>query len=375
MIRRLRGAAHRGAWAVAGRGMLVGALMTVGAQTASAQPRTGPGAPGVRLDAGRFTVVSASSDERLARTLLAAAQARDTFPGLPRPTARVLIAIAPDEARFRAWVGPHAPEWGAAIAFPDEQRVVMQGGRAGSTAGDPLVVLRHELAHLALHEHMGHLPSRWFDEGFASVAAGEWSRETAFETSLALVWKTLPPMAALDAGFFAGATQAEWTYALAHRVVAELEALDPKNGLRNLLAYWKASGSFEQGLRQAYGMTGEQFDKRWQQQTRRRYGALALVTNLSAVVGVFAIFLAPLFVSRRRRDKRRMEALRAADAVQEAAQRASALQALLDGASASDGIPTVESGETTGGLALPPPDEIAGAQGLSNTPLPLYRVP
>jgi len=285
------------------------------------------------------------------------------------------MAIAPDEALFRAGVGPPARGGGAAIAFPDERRVGRRGGGGGSIAGDPLVVLRHELAHLALHEHMGHLPSRWFDEGFASVAAGEWSRETAFETSLALVWKTLPSMAALDAGFFAGATQAEWTYALAHRVVAELEALDPKNGLRNLLAYWKASGSFEQGLRQAYGMTGEQFDKRWQQQTRRRYGALALVTNLSAVVGVFAIFLAPLFVSKRRRDKRRMEALRAADAVQEAAQRASALQALLDGASASDGNLTVESGDTTDGLALPPPDEIAGAQGLSNTSLPLYRVP
>ncbi|MDQ8164030.1 MAG: hypothetical protein P3C10_15740, partial [Gemmatimonadota bacterium] len=146
------------------------AVATLAVATLAAQS---PEAPGVRLDAGRFTVVAVARDERLARTLLAAAQANDSFPGLPRPTARVLIAVAPDAARFRQWVGPHAPEWGAAIAIPDEQRLVLQGSRAGSAAGDPVVVLRHELAHLALHEWLGRLPPRWFDEGYASVTAGE----------------------------------------------------------------------------------------------------------------------------------------------------------------------------------------------------------
>ena len=36
-----------------------------------------PSAPGVRLDAGRFTVVADARDARLARTLLAAAQANE----------------------------------------------------------------------------------------------------------------------------------------------------------------------------------------------------------------------------------------------------------------------------------------------------------
>nr|MCU0616711.1 hypothetical protein [Gemmatimonadaceae bacterium] len=101
-----------------------------------------------RLTAGRFTVVAFPSEARLARALLDAAQARDTFPGLPRPRASVLIAVAPDEERFRAWAGPSAPAWGAAVAFPTRQRIVMQGQRAGSDAGSPTVTLRHELAHL-----------------------------------------------------------------------------------------------------------------------------------------------------------------------------------------------------------------------------------
>lgn len=286
--------------------------------------------PGVRLDRGRFTVVADRRDERLAQSLLAAALARDTFPGLPRPQARVLIAIAPDAERFRAWVGPFAPEWGAAIAFPDQQRLIMQGSNASSDAGDPVVVLRHELAHLALHEMMGPIPPRWFDEGYASVAAGEFTREQVFETSLGMVWRTLPSLEALERGFRGGGMEASWSYAMAHRIVSELDQLGGASGLTNLLTYWRETGSFEKAVRGAYGMTGEAFEKHWQAQTRRRYGALALVTNVSVAVGLFALILLPLIVSRRRRDRRKLEAMRAADAVQEAAERESALQAILD---------------------------------------------
>ena len=323
------------------------AVGTVQAQGPSRRPSPVVGEPavrgGIRVDSGRFTFVAAARDERLARALLATALATDSFPGLIKPQARVLIAIAPDAERFRQWIGPFAPEWGAAIAIPDEQRIVMQGSRAGSDAGDPRVVLRHELAHLALHEMMGRLPPRWFDEGYASMAAGEWNRESTFETSLGLIWHTLPSRDSLEAGFYEGASRASWSYAVAHRVVSEMAALDVENGLRNFFTEWKASGSFEIGLRRAYGMTGVQFDRHWQSRTRQRYGALAFVANLSLIAGIFGVLLGPLFVMRRRRDRRRLEIMRAADEAQERALRESALAALLAGGTEMDldegGIP------------------------------------
>jgi hypothetical protein len=309
------------------------------------------GKDNIRLDASRFTVVAARSDQRLAASLLDHAQRNDTFPGLPRPKAKVLIAIAPDAARFRAWIGRYAPEWGAAVAFPDQQRIVMQGATAGSDAGDPVVVLRHELAHLALHEAMGHLPPRWFDEGYASYAAGEWNREQAFEASLSLVWRTLPGIDSLDAGFYAGAGEASWSYAVAHRVVSELASLDRERGLSNFFRYWRESGSFEVGLREAFGITSQQFDVHWKRQTRRRYGALALVTNVSVFVGILLVLLGPLVVKRRRRDRQRLEAMRAQEAAQEAAARASALDAMLRLQSTAEDQPTAASDG-----ALPPSD-------------------
>lgn len=314
---------------------LVVLVLEAGAGSGFAHAQTAASS-GVRLDRGRFTVVAERQDERLARSLLAAAVRRDTFPGLARPRQRVLIAIAPNADRLRAWVGPQAPEWGAAFAFPDQGKVVMQGSRASSDAGDPLVVLRHELAHLALHEQMGALPPRWFDEGYASVAAKEWTREQAFETWLGMVWRTLPTLDQLERGFVGGGMEASWSYAMAHRVVSELETLGGPAGLTNLLAYWKATGSFEKAVRQAYGMTGEGFETHWRAQTRARYGALSFVTNVSAAAGLFGLLLVPLFVIRRRRDRRQLDAMRAADARQEEAERQSALQAMLEGAGAQD---------------------------------------
>ncbi|HEV7704100.1 MAG TPA: hypothetical protein VGO46_07385, partial [Gemmatimonadaceae bacterium] len=58
-----------------------------------------------RLDRGRFTIVAFPSDLTLAHSLLDESVRSDTFPGLPRPHSRALIAIAPDARRFREWTG------------------------------------------------------------------------------------------------------------------------------------------------------------------------------------------------------------------------------------------------------------------------------
>ena len=119
---------------------------------------------------GRFTAVFFPQRRAARATSLLAARPRDRhFPWLPRPRQRVLIAHRARRAAVpRSGSGPGAPEWGAALAFPESRRIIMQGARRGSDAGDPLETLRHELAHLALHERLGDLPPRWFDEGYAS---------------------------------------------------------------------------------------------------------------------------------------------------------------------------------------------------------------
>jgi len=309
-----------------GRALALSLLLAVAtAATAGAQLPLGL----ERHTQGRFTVAAAVHDALLARSLLTTAVSRDSFPWLPRPTSPVLVIIAPDRRRFVELIGPHAPEYGAAIAVPSEQRIVMQGSRSGSDAGDPRQVLRHELAHLALHDALGDLPPRWFDEGYASLAAGEWGREEVIATNLALAWRGLPSLEALEGAFGGGSVRASGAYALAERAVVELAALDRERGLTLFFRYWRAGGDLDNAIRQAYGMTQGQFEDRWRRQTRRRYGALAIFADLTIGALVLVIVLVPLYFARRRRDRERLARLAALEAAVEAKEKADAIESLL----------------------------------------------
>ena len=315
---------------------LVSASGTIAAQAT----RVPAGA--ARIDSGRFTFVAFPRDAQLARSLMTASLATDTFPGLPQPRDRVVVTIAPDARRFREWIGTSAPEWGAAIAFPGEGSIVMQGSRANSSAGDPTVTLRHELAHLALHEAEGDLPPRWFDEGYAAFAAGEWGRDDVLATNIALVVRGVPTLEALDGFFAGGEARAQQGYALAHRAVAEMTGLDRERGLTLFFAYWRDTRSLDLALRRAYGITQAEFEVRWRSATRRRYGALALFADVSLSVLMLMVVVGPLWLIRRQRDRRRLDALRAADEAQDLRDRESALAAIL-----GDG--TVPAREAPGG--------------------------
>ena len=293
----------------------------------------------VRLHERRFTILADRSNETLARSLLEQAVATDTFPGLPRPTAAVTLVIAANARQFRDLIGPSVPEWGSAVAFPHENRIVMQGRRASSRAGDPFEVLRHELAHLAVHEALGDLTPRWFDEGYASFAAREWSREDALRTNVALVIRGTPALDELERWFGGGASRAEAAYALAYRAVADLAELDPRRGLTVLFTEWKRTGKLDTAVRNAYGLTLAGFEARWRSRTRRRYGGLALLADLTLAAGFVLMVIAPLYVARRRRDRRRMAVLVAADEAADRAARESALELILRAQPQNGGSP------------------------------------
>jgi hypothetical protein len=290
-----------------------------------------------RASLSRFTVEHSPRDRHLAQVILREASRRDTFPGLPRPSQAVTIVLAANRAQFRALIGPYAPEWGAAIAMPSLHRIVMQGQRAGSDAGDPLEVLRHELAHLALHEALGDLPPRWFDEGYASFAAGEWSREEVLATNLALAFRGAPTFERLEDAFSGGSGSAQQAYALAYRAVAELAALDPQRGLSGFFVEWRRTRSLDRAVRTAYGITLGGFEARWQRRTRRRYGVIAIAAELTVVTTVLLMVILPFYIARRRRDRERMNALVAADRTADARTDEALAAFLADSAAEEEG--------------------------------------
>lgn len=285
----------------------------------------------LRIDRGRFTVIHYAGDAALAGSILRAAVERDTFPWLPRATSRILIMVAPDAATFRAWAGNGAFPWIAALAFVDQHRVVVQGHRAPGSVGDPLQVLRHELAHIALHDYLGDLPPRWFDEGYASYAAGEERMDGFIQTNAVLMFRAMPTLATLDTMLSnPRATDARAGYALSLRAVTELAGIDRERGLGPLLRAWKERQSFDLALRRANALTAAQFEARWQQHTRWQFAFLSIAADSALAMAAGLLLLVPLHRRRRREQRERLAALRAREAITERAARSQALDALLD---------------------------------------------
>ncbi|MES3033995.1 MAG: hypothetical protein V4813_08350 [Gemmatimonadota bacterium] len=305
--------------------LLLAAALGVSSTVASAAP---PGA--LRIDRGRFTVIHYPVDAALARSALDAAVTRDSFPFLPRSSSRIVIMIAPDAATFREWAGRADFPWAAALAFVEQRRVVMQGRSANSDAGSPLQVLRHELAHIALHDHLGGRPPRWFEEGYASYAAGEERTDNFLSANAALVFRGMPSLASLDTLLSSTrGTDARAGYALALRAVADLAAVDQERGLEPLFAAWLERGSFDLAMRRAYAQTADDFERDWRRRTRWQFAFLAVAVN-SAMGGlVLVAMLVPLHRSRRRRQQERLAEMRRREAITEAAMRSAALDDML----------------------------------------------
>ena len=102
----------------------------------------------------------------------------------------------------------------------------------------------------------------------------------------------------------------------------------------------------DKAMRSTFGLTLAQFEQRWRDHTRRRYGALAVLSDVTAGGLIILVVVFPLYVARRHRDKRRLAAMVVADEIAERAARESAIEALLRGDDESDfgGGPPGEAG-------------------------------
>jgi len=231
-------------------------------------------------------------------------------PGIP---SGVHVVLAPSEAIFDSLTGGQIPEWGAGVAISALGRIVLPIYPAERTRGwDEPRVVRHEWAHVALHQALPGLRiPRWFNEGYAEWASGAWTAEEGWRLRVAMAMGRLPPLDSLALEWPRDRASAELSYLLAASAVEFLVDRSGERGIRVLLERWAAEESFEAAIRGTYGLTGSQLEEDWRRFIRSRYGWLTVLAR-SAVFWLLAgVALTGLFLIRRRRDRERMERLRA----------------------------------------------------------------
>lgn len=256
------------------------------------------------MQVGQVTAVAWPGQIDLAIQLAEQADRSYDWPGLGRVApAPLRLVVVPDARRLDSLTGGRAPRWGAAVALPGTRTIVIR-----ADGGELPRTLRHELAHLALHQRVPVRVPLWFDEGYAGWAAGEWERLGVLELNLAVARGALPGLRALDGALRSSETSADAAYALAYSAVSELARRHPTGDLGPLLARLSAGEDFDAAVLATTGLTVGRFEETWQRAIRRRYG---LVTWLLAGGGWLVVALTVLLLVhfRRRADEPRRAAL------------------------------------------------------------------
>lgn len=240
------------------------------------------------------------------------------FPGLPPGVLEpggVDVWLAPDQARWDSLTGGAAPEWGAGVADPVAGVIVLPTFDWQRTPLRDLGrTLRHELAHVALQRHLGDTRTpRWFTEGYAQWAAGEWSTDSAWQLRLGLMSGNAPPLDSLTLDWPRSEADARLAYLLSASAVAYLVDRSGERGLRVLFRRWKDSGDFQQSFRSTYGLTMGQFEEDWREFARKRYGWGVFLGQWAFFWILAAALLVVFVVVRRRRDRERLARLRATE--------------------------------------------------------------
>lgn len=292
------------------------AAWCVAAPLAGQVPDSLDGVPYRSLVGERARIHFVERDALVAGRVLELLDAQAPLPGLPDTLpVRVVAVLAHGPAAFDELTGGVVPEWRAGVAIPAIGLLVIPTGE-GPRVLDPegRRTLRHEWAHLGLHEYLGGLRiPRWFDEGYAQWASGGFDATEAWRLRILLALGRAPPMDSLALSWPSEREEARTAYLLAASAVALLLEPGGERGLALFLERWRAGGSFDASLRSTFGVTPGQFEEDWKRHVRARYGWLLVLSQSALLWALLALVLLFLARIRRARNRERLARLRASE--------------------------------------------------------------
>ncbi len=281
-----------------------------------AVPDTLDGAVYHEMRGSRVRLRFTAEDSLVALRVLRVLDDEAPLPGLPDSVPSGVVAVLPrTERAFRHLLGSTTPEWTAGVAIPSENLLVVPANEVGSlldTEGSR--VLRHEWAHLGLHDYLGELRiPRWFDEGYAQWASGGWDAGEAWRLRILFALGHAPPMDSLSLTWPRDRASAEAAYLLSASAVSYLFRGTGARGAAELFARWKSTGSLEEALRQSFGVTSGQFEAEWRRYAKSHYGWLFVLSHSAVSWMLVALVLLFMMRTRSGRMRERMARLRASE--------------------------------------------------------------
>ncbi len=201
-----------------------------------------------------------------------------------------------------------APKWAIGLSLVDRHTVLV---RHGLGPNRQIVNIEdtfdHELAHVAIDvAREGHHVPRWFNEGFASYHAGEWTLERSEEVARAGATSDLIPFKDLDRTFPDHAQVTSLAYAQSHHFMQFLAKRYGEDVFGKLIHRIREN---DESFSVAFSMvTGEDFEVQelnWRAALAENSSPFSnLADGTPLFFGASVLFLVAWFVRRRRRRKR-----------------------------------------------------------------------
>ena len=157
------------------------------------------------------------------------------------------------------------------MAFLQSRTIVLQ-----SRDDDLLQVARHEFAHVLLHAIV---PSRvpvWFHEGVAMWASHEWRLRQSAAVFYAVFSDGLIPLSEIDEVLSFPSGKADLAYTESLLAVIFLIHLSGPNAVVAMLSELEAGAPFEVALFRVTNETPRDFERRWRDNVRGRFGLMTL---------------------------------------------------------------------------------------------------
>jgi len=287
--------------------LLLAALMTAAPDTANSisNPQSSELGYRIRAEAGL---------EGIARTIVTDPGASADFPGLGPPEQWIrdtvdLFLLRDLSTLQEEGFGP--PErWVAGLADPPGLRIALRAGNELETMATLRTVFRHELAHLLVHAASDGTAPRWLHEGYAQFASGAWGWDDAWRIQLTLFRTGSGSLRDVDLRFRSNPEEIRLAYLLSYTVVQELHNLGGDAGLAALFGSLRNGESLDGSLRRVYGLTQEQFERRWRATVMDRYGWLYLLSRAALFWLLITLVVLTVGLRRMRRDRQRLNDMR-----------------------------------------------------------------
>lgn len=215
------------------------------------------------------------------------------------------VFIAEDRYDFDTAAFGHLPDWGVGVAIPSRNYISVLSPIKENFRLPFEEVLRHELAHIALHKRVdGNPVPRFLNEGFAMMFAHQWSFSDDLTLAKASFTASTMTLKEIDYVNLLNPSQAQIAYSQSYQAVKFFIDTFGTEAFHKLLDGFKNGLDYDRAFRSVIGSDFASFDNLFAKHLNKHYHWIMIFTDpwLLWIGLALILILGFLLIRKRRKD-------------------------------------------------------------------------